>query len=138
VGAAAAGVVAIGVGIGFQLASSSHADDAQGLRDGLPAPQASACTVATGATSASCAQLRSAVDDQHSDANLRTGFWVAGGLLLAGGAVAFLLSPPSTASAPSAPSTGGAKQPARPVARLVPVLSPTPTGAHGLAVVGRF
>ena len=93
VGAAAvgAGVVSLGVGVAFAAASGSAGNKASNLRGGLP-PGDSACN--DPANIGPCAELRSAVDDQHGDQKLRNGFLVAGGVLAIGGAVLFLVSAP--------------------------------------------
>jgi hypothetical protein len=115
--AVAAGIVSLGVGIGFAAASGSAGNKASRIRTGLPAGD-SACT--DPANTAPCADLRTAVDDQHSDKNLRNGFLVAGVVLAIGGAVVFAVS------APKHETTGTA---------LIPFAS---TKEGGLAVSGRF
>jgi hypothetical protein len=124
VGTAAAGVVSVGLGIGFQLASSGSSSDAQTIRDSLPPPRDSACN--NPANGARCSELRSAVDSQHSQEGLRTGFLVAGGLLLAAGAVVFLVSPPEKR---------GSAEPLKAGFEVVPVVS---AREDGVAIVGRF
>jgi hypothetical protein len=111
VGAAAVGAAALGVAFGLQ--SQSSANTAAQLRGNDP----SACA---GVDSASCSQLKDAVDAQNRNATLSAVFYVSSGVLAASALAAWLLWP--TGSAPSKAS-------------IVPALAPA---GWGPGLLGRF
>jgi hypothetical protein len=117
---AGAGVAFVTVGIVFQIAAGSSKDDAASIKAQLPPPQDSAC--AGSANPQPCVRLKSTVDDQHTQEGWRTGSLIAGGLLLAGGAALFLLSPPQAEH----PAVGF---------HVVPTAAP---GTGGVTVSGSF
>lgn len=117
---AAAGVVGLGLGVVFHLGASKSADDAETIRNTLPPPRGSACTLP--ANREPCAKLTTAVDDQHSKETLRTALFVGGGAFVLGGVVLFLVSPPKG-------------EPTRGSVRVVPVATGRETG---IGLVGRF
>jgi hypothetical protein len=116
------GIAALGVGVVFHLGASDSEEQAKSLRADLPEPRASACSAPT--SLAQCPKLSAAVDDQTSNENLRTAFFIGGGALVIGGAVLFLVSSPSS---DRSPTRGGL--------RVLPLATARETG---IAVVGRF
>lgn len=116
-----AGVVGVGVGIGFQLASSSTKDDAARTRESL-SDQRSGCFGDAANGNATCDGLRSLEDDYKTQSALRTTFIGAGAALLVGGAALFIVSGP------------GRKEPTR-GARLIPVASGKEAG---VVLLGQF
>lgn len=115
------GAGGIALGVVFGLQASSSADDAAALRTKLGSP--SACT--HGPT-ADCTALSDAVDAQDKKATLSLVTYIAGGALIAGGVLAFLLWPK-----PKSNYT----ETAAPTARLVPVFN---GGFGGASLFGTF
>lgn len=120
VGVFVGGLAALGAGLVFNSMAASSEEEANEIRNGLPEPRESACN--DDANGAQCAQLKKNVDDQNLRQDLRTGFFIGGGVLVVGGAVLFLLSSPKSETT----QTG---------ARVVPFATARDAG---LAVVGRF
>jgi hypothetical protein len=92
-GIAGVGVVAVGLGLAFHLGAASSADEVASIRAQFPAESRDTHCSST-PSDPRCGQLRSAVDDQRSQEDLRSGFLVAGGAALVGGAVLFFVSSP--------------------------------------------
>lgn len=118
-GIAGAGAVAIGLGVTFHLGAASSADEAAAIRAQFP-PESRDHHCSSAPNDPRCNQLRSAIDDQRSQENLRTGFLVAGGAALVGGAVLFVVSSP------------------RESRRGMVVLPVASSREAGLSLVGRF
>jgi hypothetical protein len=83
------GLVATGVGVAFVVAANDAAHEVQAPR--RPGEE-SACV---GVTSPECRALANAADDRVRATNFATGFLVAGGALLLGGAIAYFAWPDS-------------------------------------------
>jgi hypothetical protein len=111
------GAVAIGGGAYFLGQSGSQSSTASGLRASMPS---SGCTDAP--TSATCQQLSSAVDAQHSDGTVGAVMLVGGGVLVVGAVVAWVLWPKA-----AGPKAG----------RIAPVLAPR-VGGGSLGLEGAF
>lgn len=109
-----AGGLALGVVFGVQ--SQSAATDADGLRTKLGSN--AACTRGP---SPDCTALSDAVDAQNRDATLSIATYVVGGVLVAGGVLAFLLWPKAKETPP--------------VARVLPMFG---TGTTGATLIGSF
>jgi hypothetical protein len=103
-----AGVVGIGVGIGFGASSQGDANRASDLRAGI---SSSTCF---GTSNGTCGPLSDAVSAQRRDATIATVGYAAGGVLLAAGAVTWLVWP-------RAPRTGAKLE-------LLPGVGPSPVG----------
>lgn len=99
-GAAVVGVVGVTLGVVFQLQATSAGNDASTDRAKLPVPKTGEkgpCVNPTDPTViANCRDLSSKTSSQSSDQNLRTTFFIAGGALLVGGVVLFLVSAPKS------------------------------------------
>lgn len=105
------GLVGVGLGVGFAMASQSAQSDAQTLfAKGICANQASA----------SCAPYKDKINMENSNATISVAGYVAGGALLVTGAVLFAVWPKATRRLASA---------------LVPTLGPD---SIGLTLHGRF
>jgi hypothetical protein len=92
----------LGTAVYFTTQSSSESQTAMMDRGNQPQ---NACSGANG-SSANCQSLNSAVQSQHSDANVGTGLFVAAGALAVGSVMTWLLvpHPKSSAAAPSSTS----------------------------------
>jgi tetratricopeptide (TPR) repeat protein len=104
-GLGVAAVASVGVGVGYAIGAGKAGDRAADAAARAPAD-------CTGRSEPSCAELAQAADDRRSDTNLRTGFFIAGGVLGAGALLTVLLWPapkrPSSAGIAIVPSVGGA------------------------------
>lgn len=123
-GASAVGVglVGVGLGIAFHLEAANTRDDAEVIHGRFPADQRNTLC-STSPSDPRCNELRTTVDDQHSQENLRTAFFIGGGALVLGGAALFVVSSPKDAE------TG------RKGTRIVPTTS---TRYLGLTMSGQF
>lgn len=92
-GAVVAGIAGIGVGVGFHLSAASASDEAAAIRATLPEPRDSACA---DVSSDACRSLKSSVDDRRAAEAIRNVGFAAGGALVVGGAILFLVSRPKT------------------------------------------
>jgi hypothetical protein len=79
------GLVSMGLGIGFAVASNNDASSAATLRSQNPS--------CAGSSAAGCQQLASTVGSQHGAYVASEGFWIAGVMLAAGAAGAYFLWP---------------------------------------------
>lgn len=95
---AAAGVIGLGLGIGFAVSSQSAKDKEDSLR--TPGRCADP-------NSAGCTDLKDARDSVDSRATISTVGYIAGGVLVAGAAVSFFFWPKSETRAGFAPLPGG-------------------------------
>jgi len=102
-------LAAVATGIFFSLAAHQNQTDAAAIRTTLG--PIDACTVATSDTTiAMCASLGNKVDTQHADLNASTALFAAGGALVAGAVVTWLVWPSGRSTAPST-TTGAAVVP---------------------------
>jgi hypothetical protein len=113
----AAGAASIFLGVYFGLAAQSDANDVKGYQS---AHGASYCAVITSTNAKTCSTWNSTVDSQNRDAAVSDGFYVAGGLLVAGAVATWFLWPKGSTS---------------PSATIVPVVGP---GGAGVTAVGSF
>jgi hypothetical protein len=113
----AAGAASVFLGVYFGLAAQSDANDVKGFQS---ANGSSYCAVVTSTNAKTCSTWNSTVDSQNRDAAVSDGFYVAGGLLVAGAVATWFLWPKGSTS---------------PSATIVPVVGP---GGAGLTAVGRF
>ena len=86
-----AGLAGIGLGIGMAASSNSAKDDSEALRDATQG----LCAPLPGGDAAKCAEYRGKRDDASSAATISYVGYIAGGVLLAGAAVTYLLWPMS-------------------------------------------
>jgi hypothetical protein len=98
---AAAAVVATGIGVGFGVASTNDAHDADSIRATLSGN--SACTPKAGQQlPAQCALLADATSSQSTHHDLATGFYIGGAALAVGAVATWLLWPSPKENAPHA------------------------------------
>ena len=90
VGLVAAGVIALGTGVGFAIAKGKRSDDATKLE---PYVGANESLCAGSAVPRSCDDLRNARDDRDRNGTIATAFFVGGAVAVVGGALSFLLWP---------------------------------------------
>ncbi|MBX3224183.1 MAG: hypothetical protein KF795_26945 [Labilithrix sp.] len=97
-GAFGLGLAGVGAGIALHLSAKTAEENAERIRQTLPEPRDSACSDGPNveANKVVCASLRTETTNQNTRENLRTGFFIGGGVLAVGGAVLFLVSGPST------------------------------------------
>ena len=114
------GLIGLGAGVGFHMAAGQSEKNVNALRDSLPEPRSSACSVP--GNEITCAKLRTEIDNQNMRNDVRTGLFIGGGVLVVGGAVLFLVSSPK-----SEPTRGGP--------RVIPFAS---SRDAGIAVIGSF
>ena len=98
----AAGLAGLGVGVAFAASSRDARDQANPIVDRIGR---SGCTGS--APDPSCPELRQLRDTQLSDANRAIGFYIAGGVLAAGGAALVLWPRSAVIASPSIHANGG-------------------------------
>ena len=92
----AGGLVAVGLGVAFTVAASNEAGKITADQQGLGVGDC------LDATSVQCIQLAQANDAHNTDVLLRNGFFVGGGVLLAGAAAAWVFWPSTPKSGKAA------------------------------------